>query len=197
MTIINRALFETLADKVIDQFVLDREEIDQVATIDTPEGFPVIQVSFNYNPSTKLRRTAVTFNGQVILTTQDRMDQKLRRQSDERQCVLTELEAGFFEIISSNIDWKENLGNMFYGHTSVWNIVHPIGMEVNIHNEDDSRRMLITYKGKSLYALEEAIGIDFGIGVDVLTPHFRLKEIVTRVLKHIVGSSEYEFEFNV
>lgn len=196
MTIINKVLFEALADKVVDQLVLDREEISQVITVDTPEEFPVIHVSFDYNPATKLRKTVVSLGGRIIMTTQDRMDQTLRRHPEERQCILTELEDGFFDIISNATEWRENLGNMLYGSTSVCSIVHPIGMNVNFHTDDDSRRMLITYKGKSIYALEEAIGVDSGIGVDVLTPHLQLKDAVGKVLNHVIGSGEYEFEYN-
>lgn len=193
MTVLNKEFFKNLSDRVVKSVYGDRERTIDKLQIETAPDLHPVMVKFDYNEHTKLVKYTVTIDGNHLSTNCIHKDGGLRSRLPEWEDGIASC---FFQAIADKEDFTQSLANLLEGTTANKTLHHPIGLSVKFHKDDDSQVLLVEYKGKSLYALEEAINLELGIGYECFTESEVLFERVSTVMCYLVDTGDYEFEYS-
>lgn len=152
-----------------------------------------ITVYGDLNPHTKITAIKVMMFGNSVLTMSYKFDGKYKMPKETKELLTRNIIMNAVTHACQEEFFYDNLSNLLCGLTTEKVLVHPIGLEIKYSSEDDSQVFMASYNGKILFAREEAINVDQGIGHNLLTTDSDFVAIITKLVAHILESTDFEF----
>lgn len=198
MTLINKAFAVQAKDEIIEHLTNQLKGKANSNTFSLKGSDIPVSIRTSANSHTKLTKFEVYVLDQMVGSGVTKFDRKIYLDKSFSDTLPDFIMGAILAHISVDSGAFEGIDNMLRGITSGKEVEHPFGMTIKFHSDDDHQVLMIT-KGKDvLYALEEAVNLDEGIGTDMFTPIEQLKHRINKVLTHYTTREdftvEYEFE---
>lgn len=152
-----------------------------------------ITVYGDHNPHTKITAIKVMMFGNSVLTMSYKFEGKYKMPEDTKKLLTRNIINNAVIKACEEEFFYDNLSNLLCGLTAEKVIVHPVGLEIKYSSEDDSQVFMVQYNGKILFAREEAINLDQGIGHNLLTTDSDFVAIIIKLVAHVLESTDFEF----
>lgn len=195
MTLINKAFCDEAKDEIIFNLSkqLNGEANKNFFCIKDSQIDVSIRTSLNQH--TKLVKFEVYVSNQMVGSGTHKSGGKIYLDKD----FVDKLGENIFIVLINTIHKDsgvvEDIENMLRGVTTSNEVNHPYGVTIKFHTDDDHQVMLITKGKDTLYALEEAINLEEGVGPDLFTPVGQLKGRIMNVLRHVAGREDFTVEY--
>lgn len=192
MTIINQKVAEMLVE-IIEININKSLTSNNVPVGHLMEGDTKVIVYSELNPHTKITSVRVKMFDSHVLTMSNRFDGKYKMSKETREQLARNIIMNAVTHVCQEEGFYDDLSNLLCGITAEKVLVHPIGLEIKYTSEDDSQVFMCQYNGKVLFAREEAINVDQGIGYNLFTTDSEFTAIVIKLVAHILESTDFEF----
>lgn len=186
---INKELFDKVATSVIKHIGIIAKNPSKSPRFEYPGLEIPFEFEVEFNPHSKIGVVVVNMGLETILT----HSFKPGKQPLMPYEFIEALSIRIGKIISGNImeltDFYLGLREILEGHSPLLEISHPFGFVVQYNNDVDGQQFMIKLSdelGTVLYALEDGINMDQGIGSICLATPDELVDKVKRVQQHFI-----------
>lgn len=198
MTLINKTFAQQAKDQVIEHLAKQLSGKANSNFFNLKDSNIGVNIRTTANSHTKLTKYEIYVANQMVGSGTVKFDTKIILDKSMADTLAENIFAVLLTYISKESGAIEAVDNMLRGVTTSNEVEHPYGINIKFHTDDDHQVMMLTKGKEVLYALEEAVNLDQGIGTDLFTPIEQLKGRIGKVLRHYSEREdfavEYEFE---
>lgn len=196
MTLINKAFAQQAKEEIIKHLRTQLEGKANSNTFNLKDSGITVTIRTTANPHTKLTKFEVYVFDRMVGSGEVKFDKKIQLEKSFVETLPDFIMTHLLGHIIDDSGTAEAIDNMLRGITSGIEVEHPFGMSIKFHSDDDHQVLMIT-KGKDvLYALEEAVNLNEGIGTDLFTPVEQLKYRINKVLAHYTIREDFGVEYD-
>lgn len=195
MSLINKAFCDEAKDEIISKLA---KQLSGEANRDffcIKDSQIDVNIRTSLNQHTKLIKFEVYVFNQMVGSGTHKSGGKVYLDKDFVDKLGENIFIVLINTIHKDSDVVEDIENMLRGVTISNEVCHPYGVTIKFHTGDDHQAMLITKGKDTLYALEEAINLEEGIGTDLFTPVEQLKGRIMNVLRHVAEREDFTVEY--
>lgn len=198
MTLINKAFCEEAKDQIVGHLVEQLKGTANSNFFNLKDSNIDVNIRTTPNSHTKLTKFEVYVANQMVGADTIKLGGKFFFDKS----FIDNLGTNIFSVLLAHIvkdsGFNESIDNMLRGITTANEVESPYGVTIKFHTDDDHQVMLLTKGKEVLYALEEAVNLDEGVGTDLFTPIEQLKGRIGKVLRHYSQRDDFavEYEFS-